>query len=127
MRAWTGCMRWRWPSWAGIRVLEELDEEAAADAGQVSELTRQQAELAITAAARKDEVFGQALTELVARLREAEQASGRSVVAGAGSAVFTGDAHVHAEGGGIGFGQVAGDVNLDRGRADPREPGRSGH
>ena len=111
----------------GHPVLEELDEEAAADAGQVSELTRQQVELALIAAARKDEVFGQAVTGLVARLREAEQASGRSVVAGAGSAVFTGDADVHAEGGGIGFGQVAGDVNLDRGRADPRGPGRSGH
>ena len=31
----------------GHPVLEELDEEAAADAGQVSELTRQQVELAL--------------------------------------------------------------------------------
>ena len=83
-------------------------------------------ELALTAAARKDEAFGQAVTELVARLREAEQASGRSVVAGAGSAVFTGDAHAHAEGGGIAFGQVAGDVNLDRGRVDPPRAGAAG-
>jgi hypothetical protein len=111
----------------GHPVLAELDEEAAAGAGQVSELTRQQVELALTAAARKDDAFGQAVTDLVAQVREAGQASGRSVVAGAGSAVFTGDAHVHAEDGGIGFGQVAGDVNLDRGRADPSGPGRSGH
>lgn len=110
-------------------VLDELDEEAgeaAAGSGQVSELTRQQVELALTAAARKDEAFGQAVTELVSRLREAEQVSGGPVIAGAGSAVFTGDSHVHAEQGGIGFGQVVGDVNLDRGRADPRQPGRPG-
>jgi hypothetical protein len=106
-------------------VLGELEEEAAG-AGQVSELTRQQVELALTAAARKDEAFGEAVTQLVASLREAEQAEGRSVVAGAGSAVFTGDAHAHAEGSGIAFGQVAGDVNLDR-RADPPGPGRPGH
>ena len=95
--------------------------------GRLASLTRQQVELALTAAARKDEAFGQAVTELVARLREAEQASGRSVVAGAGSAVFTGDAHARAEGGGIAFGQVAGDVNVDRDRVDPPGPGRPGH
>ena len=110
----------------GHPVLAELEEEAAADAGQVSELTRQQVELALTAAARKDEAFGQAVTELVARLREAEHASGRSAVAGAGSAVFTGDAHVHAESGGIGIGQVTGDVSIDRSRVDPFRPGRPG-
>jgi hypothetical protein len=110
----------------GYPVLAELVEEAEAD-GQVSELTRQQVELALTAAARKDEAFGQAVTELVARLREAEQAAGRSVAAGAGSAVFTGDAHAQAEGGGIAFGQVAGDVNLGRDPAGPPPPGRSGH
>ena len=108
-------------------VLAEVEEEAAAGGGEVSELTRQQVELALTAAARKDDAFGQAVTGLVAQLREAEQAAGRSVIAGAGSAVFTGDAHVKAEGGGIAFGQVAGDVNVDRGQGDPSGPGRPGH
>jgi hypothetical protein len=109
----------------GHPALTELEEEAAGD-GEVDELTRQQVELALTAAARKDKAFGQAVTELVSRLREAEQAAGRSVIAGAGSAVFTGDAHARAEGGGIAFGQVAGDVNLDRDRVDPPGPGRPG-
>ena len=63
----------------GHPVLGELDEEAATATGQVSELTRQQVELALTAAARRDELFGQAVSELLARLREAEQASGRRV------------------------------------------------
>jgi hypothetical protein len=49
------------------------------------ELTRQQMELALAAAARKDEAFGLAVTELVARLREAEQAANRPVIAGADS------------------------------------------
>lgn len=108
-------------------VLAEVEEEAASGGGEVSELTRQQVELALTAAAGKDEAFGQAVTELVAQLQGAEQAAGRSVVAAAGSAVFTGDAHAKAEGGGIAFGQVAGDVNVNRGRVDPPGPGRSGH
>lgn len=110
----------------GHPVLAEVEEEAVAG-GEVSELAQQQLELALTAAARKDEAFGQAVTELVARLQEAEQASGRSVVAGAGSAVFTGDADARAEGGGIAFGQVAGDVNVNRDRVDPPGPGRPGH
>ena len=74
----------------GYPVLADVEEEATAGGGEVSELTRQQVELALTAAARKDEVFGQAVTELVARLREAEQAAGRSVIAGAGSAASLG-------------------------------------
>ncbi len=111
----------------GHPVLAELEEEAAAGGGgEVSELTRQQVELALTAAAQKDEAFELAVTELVARLREAEQASGRSVIAGAGSAVFAGDAHAQADHGGFAFGQVAGDVNVDRGRLDPPRPGRPG-
>ena len=110
--------------------LDDLAEEAATDEGEVSELTRQQVELAVTAAALKDDEFGQAVTELVAQLRAAEQASGISVVTGAGSAVFTGDAHAQASGDGFAFGQVAGNVHMDRGpaegeRPDPSEPGRS--
>jgi hypothetical protein len=110
--------------------LDELDEEAAAADGEVSALTRQQVELAITAAARKDDGFGQAVTELVARLRAAELAAGVSVLAGPGARVFTGDAHAQADGGGIAFGQVGGDVHLDPARSgseDPRGPGRSSH
>ena len=86
-----------------------LDE--AQDEGQVSELTRQQVELAITAAARKDDAFGQAVTDLVAQLRAAEQAGGRSVVAGAGARVFTGDADARARDSGIAFGQIGGDAS----------------
>jgi hypothetical protein len=108
-------------------VLEELEEEAAAGSGQVSELTRQQMELAITAAAGKDDAFGQAITELIAQLREAEQASGRSVFAGPGSAVFTGNAYAHAAGQGVAFGQVAGDVHLTQRPEDPPVPGRPRH
>jgi hypothetical protein len=113
----------------GHPVLAELveeAEEAASGTGQVSELTRQQVELALTAAAHKDEVFGQAVVELVARLREAEQAAGGVVASGTGSAVFTGDAHVKAKDGGIAFGQVAGDVSVGRDPLDPPGPGRSG-
>ncbi|MGI5378527.1 hypothetical protein ACQEV2_30615 [Streptomyces sp. CA-251387] len=110
--------------------LDDLAEEAATDEGEVSELTRQQVELAVTAAALKDDEFGQAVTEAVAQLRAAEQASGISVVTGAGSAVFTGDAHAQASGDGFAFGQVGGSVHMDRGsadgeRPDPSEPGRS--
>lgn len=108
-------------------VLGELQEEAASGDGEVSELTRQQMELALTAAARKDEAFAQALMQLVAELQKAEHPTGRSVAAGAESAVFTGDAHASAESGGIAFGQVAGNVNVDRSRGDPPAPGRPGH
>lgn len=105
-------------------VLAEVAEEAD-ETGQVSDLTRQQVELAITAAARKDDAFGQALTASVTRLREAEQAAGRSVIAGPGSAVFTGDAHAHAEDHGIAFGQVAGGVQVYQDPPGPPGPGRS--
>ena len=108
-------------------VLADLEEEAATGSGEVSELTRQQVELAITAAAGKDDTFGQAVTELIARLHDAEQASGRPVIAGPGSRVFIGNAHAHAAGQGVAFGQVAGDVHLSRGPGDPPMPGRPGH
>jgi hypothetical protein len=63
------------------------------------------------------------VTELVTRLREAEQAAGRAVIAGPGSAVFTGNAEAKAEGGGIAFGQVAGGVHI----GGPSLPGRASH
>ena len=107
-------------------VLDEAQDEAA-DEGQVSELTRQQVELAITAAARKDDAFGQAVTDLVAQLRAAEQAGGRSVVAGAGARVFTGDADARARDSGIAVGQIGGDAHLGSPKPeDPPAPGRSG-
>jgi hypothetical protein len=110
-------------------VLVELEEEAEAarDVDQVSDLTRQQVELALMAAARKDDLFGQAVTEMVARLREAEQAAGTSVIVGPGSAAFTGSAQANAEGGGIAFGQVAGNVRISREPAGPSLPGRLSH
>lgn len=110
---------------AGHPVLEELAEEATRD-GQVSELTRQQVELALTAAARKDEAFGQVVTELVARLRGAGAASG-PLVAGPGATIFAGDARAEASNGGIAIGQASGGVHISREPQDPTGPGRSGH
>ena len=81
--------------------LNDLAEEAATEPEHVSGLTRQRVELAITAAAKKDDEFGDAVTELVAQLRAAEQASGISLVAGDGATVFAGDAHVEARDDGI--------------------------
>jgi hypothetical protein len=109
----------------GHPVLVELVEEAeAVGGGEVSDLTRQQVELALTAAARKDDAFGQAVTEWATRLREAEQTAGSPVIAGPGSAVFTGNAEARAESGGIAFGQVAGGVHISRPPPDPSWPGR---
>jgi hypothetical protein len=111
----------------GHPALAELVDEAAASDGEVDDLTRRQVELALTAAARQDEAFGQTVTELVARLREAEQATGRPVIAGTGSTVFAGDAHATAESGGVAFGQVGGDVHLSQDPGDPPGPGRHSH
>ena len=114
---------------SGHPALAELvaEAEAAGDGGEVSDLTRQEVVLAITRAAQKDEAFGQAVTELVAHLREAEQATGPQVIAGPGSSVFTGNAEARAEGGSIAFGQVAGGVNIGQGTVDPSQPGRASH
>jgi hypothetical protein len=109
----------------GYSILAELEKEASAGSGQVSELARQQVELALTAAARNDEAFGQAVTELLARIRVAAQAAG-DVVVGPGSRVFTGGADTRADRGGIAIGQVAGDVHVDRGPPGPSRPGRPG-
>jgi hypothetical protein len=105
-------------------VLAELTEEAES-AGEVSSLTRQQIELALEAAARKDDDFAQVVTDLVAHLREAERTAGRPVIAGAGSTVFTGNAEAKAESGGIAFGQVAGGVHISQGPPGPHQPGRA--
>jgi hypothetical protein len=106
-------------------VLADLIEEAeVADTSEdISDLTRQQVELALTAAARKDDNFGQAVTELIAFLRQAEQAAGSSVISGPGSSVFTGGVTVKGQ---IAFGQVAGDVHIGQPPGPPR-PGRSSH
>jgi hypothetical protein len=109
----------------GHPVLAELVEEAE-DAGQVSDLTRQQVELVLAATARRDELFGQVVTELLGRLRAAEQAPRSVVTSGEGSAVFTGDAHAEARDGGLAFGQVAGGVQVHREPPGPPAPGRSG-
>lgn len=108
----------------GHPVLAELVEEAEQD-GEVTELTQQQIELALVAAARKDDAFGQTVTELVARLRDTEQARG-SVVAGPGSTVFTGKARAKARDGGVAIGQ-AGHVHMNQEPGGPPQPGRSGH
>lgn len=113
----------------GHPALAELVEEAetAGESGGVSELTRQQVALALTAAARKDEEFGQAVNEIAARIRAAEQAAGSPVIAGPGSTVFTGNAEVRAESGGIAFGQVAGGVYVSPAPPGPSQPGRESH
>jgi hypothetical protein len=109
----------------GHPVLAELVKEAE-EAGQVSDPTRQQVELVLAAAARKDELFGQVVTELVGRLRVIEQASGGVVASGEGSAVFTGDARAEARDGGLAFGQVAGGVQVHQEPPGPLGPGRPG-
>ena len=112
----------------GHPVMAELVEEAEAvgDAGEVSDLTRGQLVLALTAAARKDNAFGQAVSELAARLREAEETTGQPVIAAPRSAVFTGSAEARAESGGIAIGQVAGGVHVSQGPG-PSCPGRASH
>jgi hypothetical protein len=105
-------------------VLEDVEDEASGE-DQVSELTRQRVELSLTATARKDEAFGQAVTELLEQIRAAERRGGAQVLAGDGSTVFTGDAHARASGGGIAIGQVGRDANFDRGGSPgPSQPGR---
>ena len=96
----------------GHPALADLDDEAAGEEGQVSDLTRQQVELALTAAVRKDEEFGKTITDLVARLKAAEQRPAAVVAAGRHSRVITGDAQVQASNSGIAFGQVAGSVHV---------------
>lgn len=106
----------------GHPVLAEMAEEAERD-GQVTDLTRQQVELAVAAAARRDEAFGRVVTELVAQLQELKQTPGP--LAGPEALVFTGDVRAEARDGGIAVGQAA-NVYFGKDRPDPREPGRSG-
>jgi hypothetical protein len=105
----------------GHAALADLVEEAetAGDGGEVSDPVRQKVASAITEAAAQDDVFGQVMTDLVARLRATEQAAGNLVIAGPGSAVFTGPAEAKASGGGIAFSQVAGGVHISQGTAGP--------
>jgi hypothetical protein len=112
----------------GVPVREDLEQEAAGEAGQVSELTRQQVELAVAAAARRDDQFAQTVTELVAQLRQAQQAAGIQVLAAPGSAVFTGGVTATAHDQATAIGQ-AGTVHIGRQRdsPDPPVPGRPGH
>jgi hypothetical protein len=107
----------------GHPVLDDLDEEAGTAEGQISELTRQQVELAITAAARKDDTFGQAVTSLLARLRASEQATGQSVL-GHGGVNVAGNVDIRADHGGAAAWNM-GTVNVGQPPADPPAPGRS--
>jgi tetratricopeptide (TPR) repeat protein len=109
----------------GHRALTDLAGEAQAAAAKGSEVgarIRQQVELAVAEAAREDESFGQAVTDLLARLREAEHATGKQVTADGGLAVFTGDAYAEARDGGIAIGQVGRDVIIGRVPPDPPGP-----
>lgn len=107
---------------SGHPVLAEIVKEAETVGGGVSGATRQELVLAITRAAAEDDAFGQAVTELAVRLRE--QGAGTPVIGGSGSVMFTGDAKVRAESGGIAIGQVAGAVHVSQGPAGPTRPGR---
>lgn len=113
----------------GEPVREDLAQEAADESGQVSELTRQQVELAVAAAARRDETFAETVTDLLAQLRAAKQAAGTQVLAAPGSAVFTGGVNATAHDQATAIGQ-AGTVNIGdqrREKPDPPRPGRPGH
>jgi hypothetical protein len=109
----------------GHPVLAELVEEAeeAGDGEQITDLTRQQLELALTAAAKKDDIFAQTVNGLVEQLRNSEETAGRSVIAGPGSSVFTGNAKAVADNGGIAIGQ-AGNVAINGRPSAPLQPGR---
>jgi hypothetical protein len=109
-----------------IAELVEEAEQAALNDGQVSDLTRQQVESALAAAARQDEAFAMRLAKLAASVREAQRAK-EPVMARQGAAVFTGDSHAGADRGGIAFGQVAGHVHIVREIGNPSPPGRFGH
>ena len=114
----------------GVPVQEDLAQEAGSESGQVSELTRQQVELAVAAAARRDEVFARAVTELLEQVRQAERAAGMQVLAAPGSVVFTGGVTATAHDDATAIGQ-AGTVNIGRGEPGggrgPHQPGRPGH
>jgi hypothetical protein len=101
-------------------------EQAALNDGEVSEVTRQQMEMALVTAARRDEAFGQAVTELAACLGKEQQAA-EVATSSPAAAVFTGDARAKANRGGIAFGQVAGGVHIARETGNPPQPGRLGH
>lgn len=108
---------------SGHPVLDDLEQEAAAgDGSQVTRLTRDQVELAVTAAATKDDVFGQAMVELLADLRAREQATGQSVLGHAGVNV-AGNIEFHADHGAAAAWNM-GTVNLGQ-PVDPPVPGRS--
>lgn len=115
---------------AGHPVMAEMLDEAehaAVGDGKVSEATRQQVELALRAAAREDEAFGQAATELAAWLADVRRAAVSQVSRRERTALLTGNARAEADRGGIAFGQVAGDVQIAREAASPLQPGRFGH
>jgi hypothetical protein len=105
---------------------EEAAEAARSHGGEVSELARQEVEHALAAAARDDESFWQAVTELAAGLQAAQPATGQPP-SRQGTALFGGNARADASYGGIAFGQVAGDVHIAREPGNPLQPGRSGH
>lgn len=110
----------------GHPVLNDLEEEAAATAvgdSHISELTRQQVELAVTAAAGKDDAFARAVTELVAAVRAGEQAGGQSVL-GHGGVTVAGDVDIRADHGAAAAWNI-GTVTIGRTSGDPQGPGRS--
>jgi len=97
-------------------------EEAAEPGGEVSELTRKRIELAIIAEAAQDDAFERLVSDLVAKVRVAEQRSGAQVLAGGRATVLSGDAHAEASAGGIAIGQVARDVHFGPGGAPLSPP-----
>lgn len=92
----------------GEPVQQDLAAQAADETGQVSELTRQQVELAVTAAALRDEKFALLVAELVEQVRAGERKAGTQVLA---EVVFTGDVTATANDQGTAIGQ-AGTVTI---------------
>lgn len=121
---------------------DEAGELARGGRGEVTDLTRQQVQLALMAAAAKDEGFARAVGEVLVRVRAAETAAGTAELAGPGSTVFVGDAQADADHGAIAIGQAgsvaiglpsqrpeppsAGAADAKGTTDDPPSPGRSG-
>jgi hypothetical protein len=107
---------------AGHPAVAELEQEAA-ETGEVTELTRQQVELAVRAAEGKDRTFAEALAKAVRQLN-AQPAAGAVLAMGQDAVALGSNATIHAEGGSAAAVKM-GDVTLGQPPVDPPRPGRS--
>ena len=107
---------------AGHPVLADLEHEAAYT-GEVTELTRQQVELAVRAAESRDSTFARNLAEALEWLGR-QPAAGAVLAMGLDAVALGGAASIHVEGGGVAAVRM-GDVRLGASPVDPFRPGRS--